>query len=91
MNSILVQRVWSKARIVDKSCEGQGLRKDACGAWIRAEDYGNRSSMYGWEIDHIVPKSRGGNDNIGNLRPLHWQNNAAKADGQLVCVVRATV
>lgn len=26
---------------------------------------------------------------MSNLRPLYWENNASKADGRLVCVVRA--
>lgn len=41
----------------------------------------------GWEIDHLTPVSDDGSDAIGNLRPLHWRNNAAKKDGRLVCVM----
>ena len=60
------------------------FRKDACGAWIKYSEYGNRSSKYGWEIDHISP---GGPDILSNLRPLHWKNNVAKSDGRLSCAV----
>ena len=38
---------------------------------IRYSEHGNRSSMYGWEIDHID----GPSDNLSNLRPLHWISN----------------
>ncbi|KUG25132.1 hypothetical protein ASZ90_005048 [hydrocarbon metagenome] len=36
--------------------------------------------MYGWEIDHIIPLSLGGTDDIANLQPLHWENNRKKSD-----------
>ena len=54
--------------------------QDVCGAWIDKAAYGQRGSNYGWEIDHIIPRSRGGTNAIANLRPLHWKNNDAKGD-----------
>ena len=65
------------------------VRKDACGAWIQWDHYGNRGSDWGWEVDHITPVSKGGGDGLLNLRALHWKNNAAKQDGELVCVCSA--
>lgn len=82
-------QVWVKARFVDNTNEAKGYRKDDCGAWIHRDAYGNRNSQYGWEIDHIKPKALGGSDHISNLRPLQWQNNAAKGAGRTVCVVTA--
>lgn len=84
-----IDQVWAKAQYVSQDNEKNGYRKDQCGAWIKRPDYGNRNSLYGWEIDHIKPLSNGGSDDISNLRPLHWKNNAAKADGRLVCVLKA--
>ncbi len=46
-------------------------------------------SIYGWEIDYIVPESYGGNDKLSNLRPLQWENKMAKLGGKLKCVVIA--
>jgi hypothetical protein len=37
---------------------------------------------------HIEARPKGAGDQISNLRPLQWKNNAAKADkGRLVCAV----
>lgn len=83
-----VQKVWEKGTVAP-SYDPDVWRKDQCGAWIGRGHYGNRKSQYGWEIDHITPVSRGGSDDISNLRPLQWQNNAAKQDDRLVCVVRS--
>lgn len=78
--------VWNKARAVD-NYDSSTWRQDKCGAWMKFQFYGNRQSSLGWEIDHIIPKDRGGSDNLTNLRPLQWENNAAKSDGQLRCAV----
>jgi hypothetical protein len=82
-----VERVWQEAIFISAENEQNGYRKDTCDAWIKRDRYGDRQSSYGWEIDHIVPSGRGGTDALSNLRPLHWQNNAARSDDRLVCVV----
>ena len=79
----IIDDVWNKATIISNENEKIGHRQDQCTAWINKNDYGNRDSVYGWEIDHITPQSNGGNDNLSNLRPLHWKNNASRQDGRL--------
>jgi hypothetical protein len=81
-----VADVWGKAKYVSEENERGGFRKDTCSAWIKRNEYGNRKSSWGWEIDHINPN---GGDGLDNLRPLHWENNVAKSDGRLVCAVTA--
>lgn len=81
--------VWNKARIV-QGYNSAYVRADACGALIEWGRYGDITSRYGWEIDHIMPKSLGGADVITNLQPLQWQNNRAKGDNLSLnyCVVK---
>lgn len=85
----IVHDVWKKGKIVE-NYDSSKFRKDQCGAWIIKNDYGDRKSKYGWEIDHITPESQGGSDSLYNLRPLQWENNVATSDGRLTCEVRAT-
>ena len=84
-----IQKVWEKGATVANN-DPAVWRKDECGAWIGRSEYGNRDSQYGWEIDHITPVSEGGGDNLSNLRPLQWRNNAEKQSGRLSCPVTAS-
>jgi 5-methylcytosine-specific restriction endonuclease McrA len=78
-----VAAVWRKASIITGS--DPEFRTDACGALIRRSEYGELGD-HGWEIDHILPVSKNGPDQLFNLQPLHWLNNRAKGDHTvLVC------
>ena len=81
-NEQLKAAVWMKG-YADSHYDPSIYRTDRYGLWMRYGDYGNRDSDYGWEIDHIVPVSRGGSDSLLNLQPLHWRNNAKKQDNLL--------
>lgn len=77
--------IWEKGIIVEKY-DSDKIRKDACGAWIQYDKYGDRNSIFGWEIDHVYPQSilrdkgvsKEDIDNMLNMRPLNWINNESK-------------
>ena len=69
---------------------------DCFGTWMYREDYGDTETKrlrpngtgkrfsYGWEVDHIRPKSDFKNESeadfANNYEPVHWNNNREKAD-----------
>ena len=81
----LKKKIWERGRII-KGYDKDKFRQDACGAWIIWDNYGDRESPFGWEVDHIYPESKLREkgvdnemiDNIVNLRPLNWRNNDSK-------------
>jgi len=81
----IILAVWKKGKIIGNN-NSNVFRKDACGAWMKFSDHGDRDVKYGWEIDHINPVSNGGGDVLSNLQPLHWENNMSKGDSsELKC------
>lgn len=66
--------VWLKARPSDRP----GFRFDRMGHLIKFEDYLNKQSPYGWEIDYIALYQGGHNGDINNLEVLNCQVLQAK-------------
>lgn len=69
-NKEIMKRVWGKALPLLND-DPNRVRKDKCGAWIVFDEYGNRNSQFGWEIDHIIPISKGGTDEIETFSPYN--------------------
>lgn len=55
-------------------------RMDAFSKLIKFADYGRTDSEFGWQIDHVIPISRGGTNCLSNLQPLQWRTNLEKSD-----------
>jgi len=75
-DSATIDLVW------DKAFSEWGFyffRKDIYSYSMAKQDFGKKTK-YGWEIDHIIPVSRGGTDDLSNLQPLHWKNNRRKGE-----------
>jgi hypothetical protein len=78
--------IWNKMSSVPGK-DPDKFKLDACGALIEWEKYGDRQDDFGWEADHVVPKSllqkkgvpEDEYDDEVNLRPMHWKNNDSKS------------
>ena len=79
----VINKVWDKGGYALGRNPAE-WREDVHGALISWREYGNRSSVYGWEIDHIRPRAEGGGDETSNLRPLQWENNVRRRPRSLL-------
>lgn len=84
----LIEHIWDHAKNVDGR-NPDIWRRDFAGALIRRDQYGV-SCKYGWVVDHIKPKSMGGDDSLDNLQALHWRNNVSKGSDYPVLETRVT-
>ncbi len=79
--------LWDKLRPIVKSkltdteitLNESDYRLDDLGAIIKKTEFGEKTE-FGWNIDHRLPVSKGGDNNIENLDALHWHNNEAKGN-----------
>jgi hypothetical protein len=76
----LKRACWARTSPVSGQPNAWEFRKDCMGNLVRYADFGNRHSPFGWEIDYIVPRSRGGSSDPENVQVLHWKANAARAE-----------
>ncbi|MCL4709574.1 HNH endonuclease [bacterium] len=73
------RRIWEKGTLIQGYSEDI-WRHDIYGSVMKYDEHGNTRSQYGWEIDHIMPRAKGGQTTWNNLQPLQWENNRRKGD-----------
>jgi len=71
--------VWRKGKPI-LGYDPNVMRYDSEGSIMLFSQHGNCESDFGWQIDHIHPKAKGGSDELFNLQPLNWRNNQRKKD-----------
>ncbi len=71
-------KAWKNAKKIQGEDPDQ-YRQDPYGNKIRKNSFGKDSEM-GWEVDHIIPKARGGSDATQNLQALQTKVNREKSD-----------
>lgn len=73
-----IDKAWARAKEVAGK-DPDKYRQDPYGNVIYRDSYGKDTPM-GWEVDHIVPKARGGSDAPRNLQALQTAVNREKGD-----------
>jgi hypothetical protein len=81
----LVDRVWQHARVTAEA-DPAIWRQDACGAWMRRDQYGHDHAEFGWRIENV---SAGAPNDPANLRPFHCRNRFDVANNRPHCAVIA--
>ena len=74
LNRETAMRLWNK------SFGKETKVKDFTGRTIAKGAYNDRNSEFGWNVDHILPQSRGGKTADHNLVCCHILTNDEKAD-----------
>ncbi len=78
------KEVWKHGNEVE-GYPSDEIRKDAAGAWIIFDRYG-QDDPFGWQIDHVCPRKLLEEkhvdenlwDDLRNLRPMNYTNNHSK-------------
>jgi 5-methylcytosine-specific restriction endonuclease McrA len=71
--------VWEKGSPIE-GYDPAVWRRDQCGHAMKNSQHANTKSEFGWEIDHIKPRAKGGQTVLENLQPLYWETNRKKGD-----------
>lgn len=65
-----------RRRVFDKTTG----RCHLCGGGLYFNNFGTMGSKGAWEIEHSIPRSKGGTDHLNNLYPAHINCNRSKSN-----------
>lgn len=71
-------KAWNNAKRI-RGKDPDNFRQDPYGNLMNRSAYG-KATQTGWEVDHIMPESRGGADSTRNLQALNTILNREKGD-----------
>jgi hypothetical protein len=81
----LIEDVWQHTRVAPDA-DPSTWRQDACGAWIRRDQFEHESAEFGWRIENV---SEGGPHVLPNLRAFHVRNHFVTSSKRPHCEVTA--
>ncbi len=87
-NKKIVEEIWDKSRYCHCSNDDCTISNHRlCGICGQKMLYGSykgiksqNGSRYAWNIDHIIPLSKGGKDNKDNMQAVHVRCNRQKGN-----------
>jgi hypothetical protein len=81
-----IEAAWEHGRTVAEA-DPAVWRQDACGAWIRRDQFGREGSEFGWKIENVA---HGGPATTAPVfRPFHWRNGFDAANRKPHCTIKA--
>ena len=80
-----IEGAWEQGRTVAEA-DPAVWRQDACGAWIRRDQFGRDGSEFGWKIENVAA---GGPAAMPVLRPFHCRNRFDPANRKPHCMIKA--
>lgn len=81
-----IENAWEHGRTMAEA-DPAVWRQDACGAWIRRDQFGREASEFGWKIENVAE----GGPGVGTpvLRPFHCRNGFDAANRRPHCMIKA--
>lgn len=80
-----IETAWEHGRTLPEA-DPAVWRQDACGAWIRRDQFSREQSEFGWKIEDLANGEPG---TPPVLRPFHCRNRYDPANRKVHCEIRA--
>ena len=71
------KKVWAKATKIEGKNPMMWRLCGITGKVLKYTDHG-KPTKYGWDIDHLIPRSIGGSDHLSNLKAVNYKVNRSQ-------------